>query len=186
MSPNKKKLQEHIWRQAHYDLITRLPNRQLFLAQLENELLLCHERNLRLALYFIDLDGFKNVNDEHGHDAGDQLLFQVGQRISGCIRGSDTVARLGGDEFTVMLSGLYDDERVTPVGQQILHVLAQPFSLAKATVTISASIGAAIFPDDAGELKTLLKLADQAMYSAKNAGKNDFHFAADISTQHHA
>lgn len=182
----QKKLQEHIWRQAHYDLITRLPNRQLFLAQLENELLLCHERNLRLALYFIDLDGFKNVNDEHGHDAGDQLLFQVGQRISGCIRGSDTVARLGGDEFTVMLSGLYDDERVTPVGQQILHVLAQPFSLAKATVTISASIGAAIFPDDAGELKTLLKLADQAMYSAKNAGKNDFHFAADISTQHHA
>ncbi|MEW5992832.1 MAG: PAS domain S-box protein [Candidatus Zixiibacteriota bacterium] len=173
----KKKLDDLIWRQAHHDAITGLPNRRLFHAQLEKELKLCRKQGQLLALYFIDLDGFKEVNDTHGHDAGDELLLQAAQRIAGSVRGSDTVARLGGDEFTVMLSGLSDTGRVESVGRKILERLSQPFPLAAARVSISASIGVALYPAAGDDVEVLIKEADQAMYAAKNAGKNTLRYA---------
>lgn len=168
----KKKLDDLIWRQAHYDAVTGLPNRRLFQSQLAEELRQCGERGQHMAVYFIDLDGFKDVNDTHGHDAGDQLLVQAAERIARCIRGSDTVARLGGDEFIVMLSGLSELTRVEAVGRSILDALSQPFALDDAIATISASIGIALFPENAKTAENLIKIADQAMYAAKNGGKN--------------
>lgn len=172
----KKKVDDQIWRQAHYDAVTNLPNRRLFHRQLANEIRRCRDHGQRLALYFIDLDGFKEVNDTYGHDAGDQLLVQAAQRIARSIRGSDTVARLGGDEFTVMLSGLSDANRVEPVGRNILELLAHPFQLDGAEVYISGSIGIALYPDDATDVDELMKQADQAMYAAKNGGKNTLRY----------
>jgi PAS domain S-box/diguanylate cyclase (GGDEF) domain len=172
----KKKLDDQIWRQAHYDTVTSLPNRRLFHSQLAAEIRRCRERRQLLALYFIDLDGFKEVNDTYGHDAGDQLLVQAAQRIARSIRGTDTVARLGGDEFTVMLSGLTDAHRVEPLGRQILDLLAHPFTLDGAEVCISASIGIALYPNDAVDVDDLMKQADQAMYAAKNGGKNTLRY----------
>lgn len=168
----KKKLDDLIWRQAHYDAVTNLPNRRLFQSQLMAEIKRCRDSSQYLALYFIDLDGFKEINDTFGHDAGDQLLVETAQRITRCIRGSDTVARLGGDEFTVMLSGLSELTRVQAVGQNILAALAQPFALGTAEARISASIGIALFPDHGADAEQLMKRADQAMYAAKNGGKN--------------
>lgn len=173
----KKKLDDLIWRQAHYDTVTHLPNRRLFQNQLVDELARCRNHGLYLAVYFIDLDGFKEINDTYGHDAGDQLLNQAAQRISHIIRGSDTVARLGGDEFTVMLSGLTELTRVGTVGRNILEQLAQPFQLDGIDAQISASIGIAIYPDDATDASTLMKQADNAMYAAKNGGKNTLRYA---------
>jgi diguanylate cyclase (GGDEF)-like protein/PAS domain S-box-containing protein len=172
----KKRLDDQIWRQAHYDTVTGLPNRRLFHTQLAAEIRRCRERRQLLALYFIDLDGFKKVNDTYGHDAGDRLLVQAAQRIARSIRGTDTVARLGGDEFTVMLSGLSDVSRIEPLGRQILDLLAHPFLLDDAEVCISASIGIALYPNDAADVDELMKQADQAMYAAKNGGKNTLRY----------
>lgn len=177
----KKRLDDIIWRQAHYDVVTQLPNRQLFLTQLRHELELCGERGQMLALYFIDLDGFKQINDSYGHDAGDELLHLCGQRIAGCFRASDLVARLGGDEFTAMVSGLPNLARADLVGRKIMQQLALPFSLSEATVRISASIGIAVFPQDADNVTDLMRQADQAMYAAKQAGKNTLRFAGAYS-----
>jgi diguanylate cyclase (GGDEF)-like protein/PAS domain S-box-containing protein len=173
----KKHLDDLIWRQAHYDAVTNLPNRRLFFAQLESELRKCRETGQLLALYFVDLDGFKEVNDTFGHDIGDQLLVEAAQRIARSIRGSDTVARLGGDEFIVMLSGLRERTRVEPLGRKILEILAHPYRFGAVEARISASIGIALYPTDGKDIDELLKKADQAMYSAKNGGKNTLSYA---------
>lgn len=178
----KKQLEELVWKQAHYDTVTQLPNRQLFLAHLDSEVKQAGEKGYLLALYFIDLDGFKQVNDVHGHDAGDELLFQAGQRIANCIRSTDMVARLGGDEFTVLLSDLQDSHKIMSVGRQFLQQLVQPFALSVSLVQVSASIGVALFPQHATDGSGLMKLADQAMYEAKNAGKNTLRSAAELES----
>lgn len=174
----KKKLDDLIWRQAHYDAITNLPNRRLFQTQMADAIARCRDQGLRLALYFIDLDGFKEVNDSYGHDVGDQLLVQAAQRIARSIRGSDTVARLGGDEFIVMLPGLTELRRVESLGRSILDLLAEAFLLDDIEVRISASIGVAIYPDDAVDIGELMRRADNAMYEAKNGGKNALSYFA--------
>jgi diguanylate cyclase (GGDEF)-like protein len=125
-----------------------------------------------MALLFIDLDRFKEVNDTLGHDMGDILLMETARRIGGCIRESDTVARLGGDEFTVILSEVDDTKNVERVAQCILKELAEPFQLGDEMAYISASIGITLFPDDADNVEALLRNADQAMYVAKNQGRN--------------
>ncbi len=173
----KKHLDDMIWRQAHYDAVTNLPNRRLFHTQLDNEIKKCRESGQMLALYFVDLDGFKEVNDTFGHDIGDQLLVEAAQRIARSVRGSDTVARLGGDEFVVMLSGLTECTRVEPLGRKILEILAHPYRFGSVEARISASIGIALYPSDAKNVNDLLKKADQAMYSAKNGGKNTLNYA---------
>ena len=161
---------------ALYDFLTGLPNRRLFHDHLKIEISKTRRANLPLALLFLDLDGFKDVNDTLGHDMGDVLLKEAAERLRKCIRESDTVARLGGDEFTVILSELQSLRHIGTVTDNILKVLSEPFQLGEETVYVSASIGITLFPQDATEVDDLIRNADQAMYSAKQEGKNRYHY----------
>ncbi|HUY02129.1 MAG TPA: EAL domain-containing protein [Rhodocyclaceae bacterium] len=172
----QKRAEETIWRQANYDHLTDLPNRRLFQDRLQQEIMKAQRAGLFLALLFIDLDRFKEVNDTLGHQAGDLLLIQAAHRIGECVRTTDTVARLGGDEFTVIMSELADTDRVGEVAQSMLVALATPFELNGELAYVSASIGITIYPNDAEDLESLLKNADQAMYSAKEQGRNSFSY----------
>ena len=174
----KKRLDNLIWRQANYDSVTNLPNRRLFLDRLAQEIKKCRREKESLALLFIDLDRFKEVNDEFGHAVGDRLLVEVSRRINGCVRSSDTVARLGGDEFTVVLAGLGNTSRIETVARNIKNVLAQPFHFGEVEASISGSIGIAIYPVGASDIDELINKADEAMYAAKNSGGNRFGYAS--------
>lgn len=168
----KVRSDELIWRQANYDFLTDLPNRYMFQDRLEQEIRKSVRQNALLALLFIDLDHFKDVNDSLGHAAGDQLLIQAAKRISGCVRETDTVARMGGDEFTVILPKLtstLDGERMA---ERILAVLAEPYYIVDETIYIQASIGIAFCPNDTTEVDQLISNADQAMYASKTSGRN--------------
>ena len=169
---DKVRTDELIWRQANFDLLTGLPNRRMFYDRLEREVKKAHRGNLMLALLFIDLDRFKEVNDTLGHQTGDILLVEAARRIVSCVRESDTVARLGGDEFTVILSELPDTNHVEKIAQNIIAKLADPFVLGDEMAYVSASVGITFYPNDALEVEQLLRNADQAMYVAKNAGRN--------------
>jgi diguanylate cyclase (GGDEF)-like protein/PAS domain S-box-containing protein len=173
---DQKLAEETIWRQANFDLLTGLPNRSMFHERLEHEIMKAARAGRSLALMFIDLDHFKEVNDTLGHDMGDVLLKEAAQRLSGSIRQVDTVARLGGDEFTIIMGDLDDVESVERVAQEILRKLAEPFQLLPETVYVSASIGITLYPGDATGVEALLKNADQAMYAAKNLGRNRFRY----------
>jgi diguanylate cyclase (GGDEF)-like protein/PAS domain S-box-containing protein len=163
-------------RRAHFDQLTNLPNRTLFFDRLEHEIKRSARISLPFALLFIDLDGFKEVNDLYGHEAGDELLRVAAIRISACIRESDTVARLGGDEFTVLITEVRNMQHVDIITHNILDELRRPFDIAGKVVTISGSIGIAIYPQDAVDAAELLKRADEAMYQVKNGGRNHFGF----------
>ena len=157
---------------AYYDTLTTLPNRTLFYDRLAQEIKKAHRASLKMALLFIDLDHFKEINDTLGHNMGDTLLGEAARRISDCVREADTVARWGGDEFTVILSEIDDAASVGRVAENILRKLAAPFQLGGETSYVSASMGITLYPDDATGVEDLLKNADQAMYVAKNAGRN--------------
>jgi diguanylate cyclase (GGDEF)-like protein/PAS domain S-box-containing protein len=172
----KKESDELIWRHASFDALTGLPNRRLFRDRLEQEIRKAHRSGSELALFFIDLDRFKEVNDLLGHDAGDLLLKQAGERLHACVRESDTVARLGGDEFTVILTELTDQAHVETIAQKIIAALARPFHLKQDVAHVSASIGITLYPNDAIEPEDLIRNADQAMYTAKAAGRNQFRY----------
>lgn len=174
----KKATEEAIWKQANFDTLTSLPNRRMFNDRLRQEMKKSARDIAPMALIFIDLDGFKAVNDNLGHDFGDILLKQVAERLLQCVRNTDTVARLGGDEFTVILSELKDPGDVVRIVQDILHSLARPFQLKHEIAEISGSVGIALFPDDANDAETLIKCADQAMYQAKQQGRNRFNYFA--------
>jgi len=174
----RKQSEAVVWQQANFDFLTRLPNRHMFHDRLQQEITKSHRAGLPLALLFLDLDQFKEVNDTLGHDIGDRLLKQAAQRLSSCVRESDTVARLGGDEFTIILSELKDVNVVKRIGQNILEKLAQPFMLEGEEVFISASIGITLYPEDATEIEDLIKNADQAMYAAKDHGRNQLNYFA--------
>ncbi|MFC6672184.1 putative bifunctional diguanylate cyclase/phosphodiesterase [Marinobacterium aestuariivivens] len=161
---------------ANFDLLTGLPNRRLFYDRLEQEIRKAERDRKRIALMYIDLDNFKDVNDTQGHEVGDALLKEASSRLSKSIRKSDTVARLGGDEFTVILPGLDDFENVAQVSETILARLTEPFCNGEHRNFISASIGITIYPDDAADVNTLLQHADQAMYVAKHLGRNRYHY----------
>ena len=172
----KKKSEALIWQQANFDTLTQLPNRRMFLDRLEFEIAKSRRDRLRTAILFIDLDHFKEVNDTLGHHQGDVLLVEASERIRACVRASDTVARLGGDEFTVILSGLDESARSDVIAQKILDAMQAPFSLGQEQAFVSASIGITLYPDDAEDVDNLLKHADQAMYAAKDAGRNRFSY----------
>jgi diguanylate cyclase (GGDEF)-like protein len=172
----KKRSEELIWQQANFDPLTGLPNRRMFQDRLEHEIKKSHRDSLQLALMFIDLDKFKEVNDTLGHDKGDILLCEAARRIAGCVRESDTVARLGGDEFTVILSELEDQNSLERIAQTIIQALAAPFLLGEESAFVSASIGITLYPDDATNLEMLMSNADQAMYASKSAGRNRFSY----------
>ena len=170
-----------LWKQANFDALTQLPNRQMFYERLNQEARLSHTSGKCMTVMLIDLDRFKEVNDSLGHDTGDILLIEAARRITSCVRESDTVARLGGDEFTVILPGLDDPTRIESIANIIIHRLAGPFRLGAHEAFISASIGITLYPNDASELEDLFKNVDQAMYAAKNAGRNRFsYFTRDL------
>jgi diguanylate cyclase (GGDEF)-like protein/PAS domain S-box-containing protein len=170
----QKRTEETIRRHAYYDPLTGLPNRRLFQDRLGLEIRKANRANLPIALLYIDLDNFKEVNDKLGHEAGDSLLHEAALRISACVRESDTVARLSGDEFTVILSEIPDTRHTDYVAQKITTSLAMPYQIGGEIVHVSASIGISLFPDDAKDISTLMKNADLAMYDAKNKGRNRF------------
>lgn len=172
----KKRSEETIWQQANFDPLTGLPNRRMFQDRLEHEIRKSHRDGLPLALMFIDLDKFKEVNDTLGHDKGDILLVEAARRIAACVRESDTVARLGGDEFTVILCELDETHTIDRVAQSIVDKLVAPFQLGEETAFVSASIGITLYPNDADNLEMLMSNADQAMYASKSAGRNRFSY----------
>lgn len=171
-----KKSEEVIWQHANFDLLTGLPNRRMFYGRLDQEIQKAKRSGLKVALIFLDLDGFKEVNDTLGHDQGDALLKLTAGRLVKCMRGSDAVARLGGDEFVLIMGdvGPADLNHVEIVAQKALGVLTQPFQLAHDLAYISASLGIAIYPDDATTIEDLMKSVDQAMYASKQKGGQCF------------
>ena len=168
----QKASEEAIWKEANFDALTGLPNRRMFYDRLALEIRKTERAGLPLALLFLDLDRFKEVNDALGHAKGDLLLQQATQRLSQCLRAGDTVARLGGDEFILIVSELDDISGVQRVAQDILCRMAEPFQLDNEIAYVSASIGITFYPQDATTIENLLKNVDQAMYAAKNQGRN--------------
>lgn len=163
-------------RQANFDPLTGLPSRTLFRQQLESAIARSGRTGARHALLFIDLDEFKSVNDNLGHDAGDQLLIEVGRRVCDCVRTSDTVARLSGDEFTVILYDIVAQESISRVAEAIVEAMGRAFRIGEHEVFCGASVGVAIYPDDAGSADALMIKADQAMYAVKRSGRNGWFF----------
>jgi diguanylate cyclase (GGDEF)-like protein/PAS domain S-box-containing protein len=173
---SKKKIEELVWRQANFDYLTGLPNRLMFRDRLEQAISKSLRSGLPMALMFIDLDRFKEINDTLGHAVGDLLLQQATQRLTNCVRATDTVARLGGDEFTIILGELTRTTDAERIAQKVLQSMAEPFTLDDEVAYVSASVGITFYPDDATGADDLIKNADQAMYAAKNLGRNGFHY----------
>jgi diguanylate cyclase (GGDEF)-like protein/PAS domain S-box-containing protein len=172
----RKHAETVIWQQANFDSLTSLPNRNLFLQKLEHEIRSCDRSNLSLALLYLDLDRFKDVNDTLGHDMGDLLLIEISSRLKKTVREIDTVSRLSGDEFTIILGQIGDPISVQPICQQLLEELSRPYQLDNEKVFLTASIGITFYPQDSRDLEVLQRNADQAMYAAKGNGRNRLHF----------
>lgn len=170
----RKRSESLIWQQANFDSLTGLPNRSHFRDRLLEMMGKSKAEESKIAVLFIDLDRFKEVNDSLGHACGDMLLVAAARRISDCVRTGDIVARLGGDEFTVVLSQLDYPGHIEEISQRIIDALAVPFQLGNDQAYISASIGITVFPDDASDIDELMKRADQALYIAKDSGRNQF------------
>lgn len=175
-----KRSEQILQHQAFHDSLTGLTNRALFNDRLTHTIHQAERNDLMFALLFLDLDGFKQVNDTLGHLAGDELLKAVSDRMKDCIRKTDTLARLGGDEFSVILSHIKEREDAALVAEKLLQSLRPLFEYKGKTISITVSIGIAIFPFDSTSAEDLLKAADEAMYSAKSSGKNSFCFYKDL------
>ncbi|HSI45707.1 MAG TPA: EAL domain-containing protein, partial [Methylophilus sp.] len=172
----KKKHEERIWYEANYDALTHLPNRRLFQERLRQEVLRANRLGTKVVLLYLDLDGFKEVNDAMGHQGGDQLLIEVARRLNEVVRVTDSTSRLGGDEFTVTLVDVQDCQAATKVATAILELMQAPILIDTYSSYISASIGITVYPDDAQDANNLIKNADQAMYEAKKLGRNQYTF----------
>ncbi|GBG14635.1 uncharacterized protein NMK_2234 [Novimethylophilus kurashikiensis] len=172
----RKRLEERMEQQASFDPLTGLPNRRLFGIRLHEEVRKAERNNTSVALLFIDLDHFKEVNDTLGHDIGDRLLIEAAARIRQCVRASDAVARLGGDEFVVTIVDAAETDQIARLSQQIVDAVSRPFSIDNNLAYVSASVGIACYPDDGEDLKVLVSRADQAMYAAKAQGRNGYCF----------
>ena len=170
----RKLAEAQILQIANYDVLTSLPNRRLFSDRLAQAIKQAMREDKRFALFSLDLDRFKKVNDKLGHGAGDLLLKQAGERIKACVRDMDTVARMGGDEFTIILTNVGHAEQVKIVADKMLNELSKPFQIKNELVDISASIGITLCPQDGMEPEALLGQADQALYDAKNSGRNQY------------
>ena len=164
---------------AYHDSLTALPNRSLFNKLLSQSISQAQRHQRGLAVAFIDLDRFKQINDTLGHEAGDELLKQVASRLKACLRDSDTVARLGGDEFVVLLTDLTEERYAATAAQKIITSIAEPFVLLSQEFRVTASIGISTYPTDGTDELTLTKNADIAMYQAKDDGKNKFQFYSE-------
>ncbi len=200
---------EQIYELAYVDRTTQLPNREFFRKELTRAIRRAVRQKVTGGLLFVDLDGFKRVNDTHGHDAGDMILSQFSERLANVLRAEDLIAfkamnameteegdsdnanknkqmlaRLGGDEFTVLLSEIREPTDAATVSQRIIEAVSEPFTINGAQITIGASVGIAIFPRDGSDYQTILKSADMAMYQAKDEGKNTYrYFSAELNAE---
>lgn len=171
-----KTYQKQLENLAHFDGLTHLPNRLLLADRLHQAMSQSQRRKQALAVVFLDLDGFKAVNDLHGHAVGDALLIVVSQRMKGALRDGDTLARIGGDEFVAVLVDLDQVEDTEPVLERLLQAAADPVSVGDAVLNVSVSMGVSVYPRDGTHADLLLRRADQTMYQAKQAGRNRYHF----------
>ena len=169
-----KQQQLELKHMAHFDALTRLPNRTLLSERMSRAVVLARRHQTEFAVCYLDLDGFKPINDELGHDAGDQVLIEIGNRLTGALREVDTVSRLGGDEFVLLMNDLTHDEDWQSVLSRVLMEVTRPLQVQGQERSVSASIGVAFYPQDGEDPETLLRHADHAMYAAKRAGKNRY------------
>lgn len=176
----RRKAEQKMRFMATHDDLTQLPNRSLIKERIEQALLQHARHNEIMALLFIDLDGFKDVNDAYGHDTGDELLLQLAGLLNSAVRKSDTVARFGGDEFVVLLTGLLSRDDAAIVAEKILHQMSKPITLSVGEVKVGASIGIAVYPYDGTDSAKLLKVADSLMYRIKQQGKNHYCFSKAV------
>jgi len=172
----RKSLEEKMKHMATHDELTGLANRVLLKDRIRTAISLHQRQSLQMAVLFIDLDGFKTINDTYGHDVGDELLVEVANRLSNCVRQSDTIVRFGGDEFVLLLTGLHNKNEAAFIGDKVLKYVQQPFKLSVIKANIGCSIGIAMYPDDGLTDTDLLKEADTLMYKVKAAGKNHYVF----------
>lgn len=161
---------------AHFDTLTNLPNRTLFYDRLDQAIARAKRYQQKFAVLFMDLDGFKQVNDKFGHHVGDSLLGMVAERLEETVRGIDTVARVGGDEFVFILNNIDHADNISLVAGKVLESMSRLFMVNGNTCSISCSIGISIYPDDAQDSESLVKMADNAMYDAKKNGRNNYQF----------
>ncbi|HJV25244.1 MAG TPA: EAL domain-containing protein [Aromatoleum sp.] len=179
----RKQQDEAIWRQANFDALTGLANRSLLADRLDHALAHARRTHTQVGVLFLDLDGFKWINDTLGHDVGDELLIEVAHRLTSCVRDQDTVARLGGDEFTIVVQDLLHADDLHAVGEKVVNILREPFKLGTIAHRISGSVGITVYPDDGDNVQTLFRNADIAMYKSKQAGKNRLQFySRDMQT----
>jgi diguanylate cyclase (GGDEF)-like protein/PAS domain S-box-containing protein len=176
----RKLAEQKIAHMAHYDFLTDLPNRALLMDVLNHAIALSRRNKLKVAVMFLDLDGFKKINDALGHEAGDLLLKGVSLRLKEKVRESDTVARVGGDEFILVLDNIGSEENATLVADKLIAALSEPFDLRGKTGRVGVSIGISIYPDDADSTVKLFKQADEAMYLSKQCGKNTSRLYRDV------
>lgn len=179
-----KRSEEKVLRLAHYDELTGLPNRFLYNQHLAKSLAYSSRNHTRLAVLFLDLDRFKNINDTFGHNEGDRVLHQVAKRFLTCLRATDTIARVGGDEFILLIDRFSNPRDLGDIADKLLVAAALPFEIHGQECQLSASIGIATYPDDGTDAQTLMKNADIAMYRAKNKGKNNYQFYASEMNVH--
>ncbi len=179
----RKTHDEALKRIAYFDELTGIPNRTLLSDRLTQAIAQTQRNNTIMALCFLDLDGFKQVNDQFGHEVGDKLLIEVTQRIARCLRKVDTLSRIGGDEFVILLLDLNAEDEYSVSVERILNILQQPFVIDNNSINISASIGVTLFPQNDNDSEILLRHADQAMYTAKQKGKNQY-FLFDAKLDH--
>ncbi|MGO4998904.1 EAL domain-containing protein [Oceanisphaera sp. W20_SRM_FM3] len=178
--------EEQVRKLAYYDALTQLPNRRLLEDRLDHALRHAHRNQQRLAVLFIDLDHFKQVNDSLGHASGDELLLEVSKRMATHLREDDTLARFGGDEFIVLLPDVADADAITAVARRLLDAVGQPVSLSNQRFRVGCSLGISIYPDDANSAEQLLQHADAAMYRAKQEGRNSYRlYSTSLDAREH-
>jgi diguanylate cyclase (GGDEF)-like protein/PAS domain S-box-containing protein len=177
---DQKQREAHIEHLANHDDLTNLPSLRLARERINTELARANRNNTMFAVMFIDLDGFKEVNDSLGHEVGDGLLRKVAKRLSNCLRNVDTVARIGGDEFLVLQTEVKNADNVAYVAKKLIKAIATTTTISGHKIKVSASVGISMYPDDGDNLNLLMRTADQAMYLVKKSGKNHFKFASDF------
>lgn len=170
----RRELETQMKHMATHDELTGIANRNLLKSQMEQAIALHQRQGLKLAVLFVDLDGFKQVNDEHGHEVGDQVLKEVAKRLQGCVRRSDTVCRFGGDEFILLLTSLNNREEAGFIAEKVIKFVSETYRIGEIEAKLGSSIGIAMYPDDGQEGGDLLKMADTLMYRVKASGKNGY------------